>query len=321
MCSFRSCQTRFEFLSQFRKVRNAFECFVTQVQTRLPKTKCVWPMKINVICTVRIGNSVCRPMNDTTQWEHPDIPIGVPFAPRNVREVDLNVPTGALSRTSVWYKELEMAVTEDPESTKNSTEWSPIHPSRNQCPDPEICRVQSSTCSLSIGSDRPVGELVCASAIVSEASREVVSDIGRSGTAESTRAGDVNSLVDPIPFWSENRTAFLVSVSGSEIVSIISEFWVELWSVWSGGEDEIEPWWSAVRPVWVSSRFKQSFPVVERCPDVVDCQIACFNRLVYTEGSSLASGNRPECVQTAHSWNTWSWNNHEQVGMADGILD
>ena len=53
MCSFGSCQTRFEFLSQFRKVRNAFECFVTQVQTRLPKTKCVWPMKINVICTVR----------------------------------------------------------------------------------------------------------------------------------------------------------------------------------------------------------------------------------------------------------------------------
>ena len=54
MCSFRSCQARFEFLSQFRKVRNAFECFVTQVQTRLPKTKCVWPMKINVICTVYV---------------------------------------------------------------------------------------------------------------------------------------------------------------------------------------------------------------------------------------------------------------------------
>ena len=33
MCSFGSCQTRFEFLSQFRKVRNAFECFVT-VQIR-----------------------------------------------------------------------------------------------------------------------------------------------------------------------------------------------------------------------------------------------------------------------------------------------
>ena len=54
MCSFGSCKTRFEFLSQFRKVRNAFECFVTQVQTRLPKTKRVWPMKINVICTVSV---------------------------------------------------------------------------------------------------------------------------------------------------------------------------------------------------------------------------------------------------------------------------
>ena len=52
MCSFGSCQTRFEFLSQFRKVRNAFECFVAQVQTQLPKTKRVWPMKVNVICTV-----------------------------------------------------------------------------------------------------------------------------------------------------------------------------------------------------------------------------------------------------------------------------
>ena len=54
MCSFGSCQMRFEFLSQFRKVRNAFECFVAQVQTHLPKTKRVWAMKINVICTVDI---------------------------------------------------------------------------------------------------------------------------------------------------------------------------------------------------------------------------------------------------------------------------
>ena len=52
-----ACQTRFEFLSQFRKVRNAFEWFVTQVQTQLPKTKRVWPMKINVICTVGPNSS------------------------------------------------------------------------------------------------------------------------------------------------------------------------------------------------------------------------------------------------------------------------
>ena len=52
MCSFGSCKTGFGILSQFRKVRNAFECFVAQVQTLLPKTKRVWPMKMNVICTV-----------------------------------------------------------------------------------------------------------------------------------------------------------------------------------------------------------------------------------------------------------------------------
>ena len=60
MCSFGSCQTRFEFLSQFRKVRNALECLVTQVQTHLPKTKRVWPMKIKVICTVHVHISLAN---------------------------------------------------------------------------------------------------------------------------------------------------------------------------------------------------------------------------------------------------------------------
>ena len=64
MCSFGSCKTRFEFLSQFREVRNAFECFVTQVQTHLPKTKCVWPMKINVIYTVITVQSVVQCFRD-----------------------------------------------------------------------------------------------------------------------------------------------------------------------------------------------------------------------------------------------------------------
>ena len=66
MCSFGSCQTRFEFLSQFRKVRNAFECFVAQAQTHLPKTKRVWPMKINVICTVLIHGRVFQHKPVTT---------------------------------------------------------------------------------------------------------------------------------------------------------------------------------------------------------------------------------------------------------------
>ena len=73
MCSFGSCQTRFEFLSQFRKVRNAFECFVTQVQTRLPKTKCVWPMKINVIGTVCVSEN--STVNSGTNGRNSDIGV------------------------------------------------------------------------------------------------------------------------------------------------------------------------------------------------------------------------------------------------------
>ena len=67
MCSFGSCQTCFEFLSQFRKVRNAFECFVTQVHTHLPKTKRVWPMKINVICTVK-GHAIHLMLRYLSPW-------------------------------------------------------------------------------------------------------------------------------------------------------------------------------------------------------------------------------------------------------------
>ena len=71
MCNFGSCKTRFEFLIKFRKVRNAFECFVTQVQTRLPKSKCVWPMKINVICTVIYIDVItrnCQQLELVSSW-------------------------------------------------------------------------------------------------------------------------------------------------------------------------------------------------------------------------------------------------------------
>ena len=50
MCSFGLCQTRFKFLSQFRKVRNAFECFVTQVQTHWPKTRLAYEDKRDLYC-------------------------------------------------------------------------------------------------------------------------------------------------------------------------------------------------------------------------------------------------------------------------------
>ena len=37
-----------------------------------------------------------------------------------------------------------VAVTADPEYTRKSTAWSPIHPSRNQWPSPDICKIASS---------------------------------------------------------------------------------------------------------------------------------------------------------------------------------
>ena len=57
----------------------------------------------------------------------------------------------------------DIAVTEDPESTKNSTEWSPIHPSKNQCPVPEICIMGSahrngSSVMVGVTGSRPTGE-------------------------------------------------------------------------------------------------------------------------------------------------------------------
>ena len=91
-----------------------------------------------------MGNSVCKPRNYTVQYEHPNTSMPVPFALRSVLPVHWRVPNGAPACTRVRYNVSDIAVTEDPESTKNSTEWSPIHPSKNQCPVPEICITGSS---------------------------------------------------------------------------------------------------------------------------------------------------------------------------------
>ena len=63
MCSFGSCQTRFEFLSQFRKVRNAFECFVTQVQTNAfakNQMRLAYEDKRDLYCMCRLLRWSCR---------------------------------------------------------------------------------------------------------------------------------------------------------------------------------------------------------------------------------------------------------------------
>ena len=65
MCSFGSCQMRFEFLSQFRKVRNVFECFVTQVQMCLPKNQmCLaYEDKRDYLAPIGGGRGIVMPMS------------------------------------------------------------------------------------------------------------------------------------------------------------------------------------------------------------------------------------------------------------------
>ena len=99
---------------------------------------------VNFSCAIMMGNSVCKPINDTVQHEYPNTSMPVPFALRSVLAVYWRVPNDAPACTRVRYNISDIAVTEDPESTKNSTEWSQIHPSKNQCPVPEICITGSS---------------------------------------------------------------------------------------------------------------------------------------------------------------------------------
>ena len=87
-----------------------------------------------------------------------------------------------------------MAVTEDPESTKNSTEWSPIHPSRNQCPVPEIC-ITGSSCPN--GSSYLVG--VPGSRTPSENSVSIDSSLSRLGDRSvCSSTGEDSVFADPL---------------------------------------------------------------------------------------------------------------------------
>ena len=116
-----------------------------------------------------MGNSVCNPMNDTTQRKHPDTLMPVPFALRSV-------------------------LTDDPESTRNSTEWSPIQPFKNQCPAPDICIMGS---SHGIGSSIVVG--VIGRRPTGEGS--VFPDSSRSGTGNWSTGPPVGALVGMSASW------------------------------------------------------------------------------------------------------------------------
>ena len=210
-----------------------------------------------------------------TAWPWTETTRSVSQTPRNVLEVCPNAPTGAPAWTSFWYRESDMAVTDDPESTRNSTELSPIHPSRNQCPAPEICRTESSMWSAFTESGRSISEPVRAASTVTVSSQ--------SDTVEPSGVWVMDATVGPTTFWSRNRTEFLIIESVLWLVSMITEFRVE-----SRGDDGMEPWCIAFRPVWVRSRSKQSFPVEGCCSVAVDYLIACSSRLVWATSLSMS---------------------------------
>ena len=209
-------------------------------------------------------------------------------------EVYPNAPTGAPVWTSVWYSESDMAVTDDPESTSNSTEWSPIHPSRNQCPAPEICSTESSTWFVYGESGRSISEPVCV------VSTGLVS--ARSGIVKLSVVWALEAPVDCAVFWSRNRTEFLMTESLLWWELKISDVCVE-----SGDDDEMWSWWMAFRPVWVRSRSKWRFPVGNWCSTVVDHLTACSSPVAWTVASNPALGNELAYIPSDRTWNTWFW--------------
>ena len=81
-------------------------CGSTEPNTSVPIIASVPVARLQIM----IGNSVCNPMNDTMQREHPDTSMPVPFALRSVLVVCSSV-----------LRDAHIAVTDDPKSTRKST--------------------------------------------------------------------------------------------------------------------------------------------------------------------------------------------------------
>ena len=73
-------------------------CGSTEPNTSVPIIASVPVARLQIL----MGNSVCRPINDTTQQEHPDTSMPVPFALRSVLAVYCGVPRGAPACIRVW---------------------------------------------------------------------------------------------------------------------------------------------------------------------------------------------------------------------------
>ena len=98
-------------------------------------------------------------------------------------------------------------------STKKSTEWSPIHPSKNQCPVPEICMTGS---SYRNGSSYLVD--VTAGCTSSEKSVPVNSSPSRTGDCSvSSSTGGDSVLADPSDLYRDPFCNFAAGGAGLNI--------------------------------------------------------------------------------------------------------
>ena len=73
-------------------------CGSTDPNTSVPIISSVPVVRLQTM----MGNSVCNPINDATQREHPDTSMPVPFALRSVLAVYCSLPKGAPACTRVW---------------------------------------------------------------------------------------------------------------------------------------------------------------------------------------------------------------------------
>ena len=251
-----------------------------------------WSQHVSTYNSIRARSQITDQYRELLQQSHERYhtvvtTIPVPLAPHNVREVHPNVPTGAPARTSDWYKECGIAVTDDPESTRNSTAWSPIHPSRNQSFKPDICRSSSSTWSPPAECELSKSGPVCVGSIRIPSHR---SDIARLSSPV------YRASVGPVVSWLPNRMTNLSAVSTVGCIVEWDKSENDVCSDGSVDEDELMSRWIAFRPVWVRPRSKWHFPVVNYCFFVVEHASDCMFQPGGLNGSVTSGFGQRACV-------------------------
>ena len=140
------------------------------------------------------------------------------------------MPTGDPASLNLSKKGRDIAVTADPESTRKSTAWSPIQPSRNQWPFPDICIISSSGCWSSTDPDQSTDFL--AGIVVTQ----YWSANWSASLADRSSFVTAGSISRDIPSsW---------SVCDPHVsVHVVDCGWVDMISIFFVGDDEVDVIW------------------------------------------------------------------------------